>query len=368
MPGYETDDTNSECEESENKSNDGDDDLLDDAFHTGNDAEDENVRDDANFSDHVITQIVDERQEGSEQPRIQSTVDGSASEIIPHPTRKRNRQLGKTKAADSNQPVVDPPKRRGPNINRSATKTLENLPEGSKISLTMSTGTKVFVGPSASQFATECGIVMRNVKFNLLRTDRRFMEYVNEQLRIRWKRTRGNLSEHWKNNGGKMNPQFARSQMKPNCRSQEDWNHMCDYWELESTRRQNSPDSSRFSRTQATIQVSAESASEFGELVADPVTKELLHYTEKPETFIGPNVSISANVRVGACVTLMHCIILDDSEIQGEGDYKTKLGITILVYVSLSHAPHIGCDMAPLLILRKHMKSSCTSFLHDKDH
>lgn len=33
-------------------------------------------------------------------------------------------------------------------------------------------------------------------------------------------------------------------------------------------------------------QVSAESASEFGELVADPDTKELLHYTEKPETFV----------------------------------------------------------------------------------
>ncbi|KAI3776063.1 hypothetical protein L1987_45823 [Smallanthus sonchifolius] len=63
--------------------------------------------------------------------------------------------------ADSDQPVVDPPKRRGPNINRSATKTLENLPKGSKISLTIATGTKVFVGPSL--FATKCGIVMHNV-------------------------------------------------------------------------------------------------------------------------------------------------------------------------------------------------------------
>ncbi|XP_009777433.1 uncharacterized protein [Nicotiana sylvestris] len=32
--------------------------------------------------------------------------------------------------------------------------------------------------------------------------------------------------------------------------------------------------------------VSAESAYQFGELVADPVTNELLHYTEKPETFV----------------------------------------------------------------------------------
>ena len=34
------------------------------------------------------------------------------------------------------------------------------------------------------------------------------------------------------------------------------------------------------------VQVSAESASQFGELVADPTTNELLHYTEKPETFV----------------------------------------------------------------------------------
>ncbi|KAG9153470.1 hypothetical protein Leryth_018736 [Lithospermum erythrorhizon] len=34
------------------------------------------------------------------------------------------------------------------------------------------------------------------------------------------------------------------------------------------------------------IKVSAESANKFGELVADPTTKELLHYTEKPETFV----------------------------------------------------------------------------------
>ncbi|KAJ4974167.1 hypothetical protein NE237_007341 [Protea cynaroides] len=34
------------------------------------------------------------------------------------------------------------------------------------------------------------------------------------------------------------------------------------------------------------IKVSAESANQFGELVADPITNELLHYTEKPETFV----------------------------------------------------------------------------------
>ncbi|XP_060959017.1 uncharacterized protein LOC133030348 [Cannabis sativa] len=38
--------------------------------------------------------------------------------------------------------------------------------------------------------------------------------------------------------------------------------------------------------TMLVIKVSAESAHQFGELVADPITNELLHYTEKPETFV----------------------------------------------------------------------------------
>ncbi|XP_014496982.1 mannose-1-phosphate guanyltransferase alpha-B [Vigna radiata var. radiata] len=39
------------------------------------------------------------------------------------------------------------------------------------------------------------------------------------------------------------------------------------------------------------VKVSAESASEFGELVADPTTNELLHYTEKPETFVSDRIN-----------------------------------------------------------------------------
>ncbi|XP_004489346.1 uncharacterized protein [Cicer arietinum] len=38
--------------------------------------------------------------------------------------------------------------------------------------------------------------------------------------------------------------------------------------------------------TMLVIKVSAEFANQFGELVADPDTHELLHYTEKPETFV----------------------------------------------------------------------------------
>ncbi|CAA3004179.1 mannose-1-phosphate guanyltransferase alpha [Olea europaea subsp. europaea] len=39
------------------------------------------------------------------------------------------------------------------------------------------------------------------------------------------------------------------------------------------------------------IKVSPESAYQFGELVADPVTNELLHYAEKPETFVSDRIN-----------------------------------------------------------------------------
>ncbi|KAL8238585.1 hypothetical protein R6Q59_015152 [Mikania micrantha] len=167
----------------------------------------------------VTTRRSDEQD--SRQPRIQSAANGSSSEVIPHPTRKRNRRLTDNEA----------------------------------------TG---FIGNSATRFATECGIIIRNYcpmnfptwdsipndvknmlyeqlqgRFNLLRSDRVFMEHVNARLHAQWKSTQGTLSEYWKMNGGKTNPQLARSKMKPNCRSQEDWNHLCDYWELEKTRKYN---------------------------------------------------------------------------------------------------------------------------------
>lgn len=44
------------------------------------------------------------------------------------------------------------------------------------------------------------------------------------------------------------------------------------------------------------LQVSAESASQFGELVADPITNELLHYTEKPETFVSDRINCGAYI------------------------------------------------------------------------
>ncbi|KAL7098613.1 hypothetical protein ACP275_09G028600 [Erythranthe tilingii] len=42
--------------------------------------------------------------------------------------------------------------------------------------------------------------------------------------------------------------------------------------------------------------VSPELASQFGELVADPVTNELLHYTEKPETFVSDRINCGVYV------------------------------------------------------------------------
>lgn len=48
--------------------------------------------------------------------------------------------------------------------------------------------------------------------------------------------------------------------------------------------------------TMLVIKVSAESANQFGELVADPVTKELLHYTEKPETFVSDLINCGVYV------------------------------------------------------------------------
>ncbi|KAH0973010.1 hypothetical protein GBA52_025166 [Prunus armeniaca] len=48
--------------------------------------------------------------------------------------------------------------------------------------------------------------------------------------------------------------------------------------------------------TMLVIKVSAESANQFGELVADPTTKELLHYTEKPETFVSDLINCGVYV------------------------------------------------------------------------
>ncbi|KAL8048746.1 hypothetical protein ABFX02_07G087100 [Erythranthe guttata] len=51
--------------------------------------------------------------------------------------------------------------------------------------------------------------------------------------------------------------------------------------------------------------VSPELASQFGELVADPVTNELLHYTEKPETFVSDRINCGVYVFTPEIFTAM---------------------------------------------------------------
>ncbi|MFS7966175.1 putative transposase, Ptta/En/Spm, plant [Helianthus anomalus] len=120
-----------------------------------------------------------------------------------------------------------------------------------------------FVGTSATDFATECGITMHNFcpmnyhtwelvpedaktlmseklevswKIRVIANKYNFYGVCECSTHAQWKRTRGKWSEHWKKNGGKTNPQLARSKRKFDCPIQE-WNHLCDYWELEKTKK-----------------------------------------------------------------------------------------------------------------------------------
>ncbi|KAI3844100.1 hypothetical protein MKX03_027717 [Papaver bracteatum] len=58
------------------------------------------------------------------------------------------------------------------------------------------------------------------------------------------------------------------------------------------------------------IKVSAESANLFGELVADPITKELLHYTEKPETFVSNEINCGVYVFTPHVFTVIEDVIM----------------------------------------------------------
>ena len=70
-------------------------------------------------------------------------------------------------------------------------------------------------------------------KFEIPHADIVLMECVDEQMQRQWKRTWNNLKDFWKKNGGMTDPQLTRSKMKPDCRSKEDWSHLCDYWETD---------------------------------------------------------------------------------------------------------------------------------------
>ena len=59
---------------------------------------------------------------------------------------------------------------------------------------------------------------------------------VDRQFQRQWKRTRNVLKQYWLDNGGLTNPVAAKSKVDPNCRSPEDWEHMCTYWETEKAK------------------------------------------------------------------------------------------------------------------------------------
>ncbi|KAJ0448352.1 hypothetical protein HanPSC8_Chr17g0781791 [Helianthus annuus] len=109
-------------------------------------------------------------EEDSRAPTNPMVAEGSASARVPRKNRRR-----KSKDITTIEPYVDqhveqsaeeyanPPKRRGPSINHNVTRYLQNMPEGFKITLTLDKATKAFVGTSATDFATELGIIVRDV-------------------------------------------------------------------------------------------------------------------------------------------------------------------------------------------------------------
>lgn len=62
------------------------------------------------------------------------------------------------------------------------------------------------------------------------------------------------------------------------------------------------------------IKVSAELADQFGELVSDPVTNELLHYTEKPETFVSDLINCGVYIFTPDIFTAIHDVIIQRNE------------------------------------------------------
>lgn len=67
------------------------------------------------------------------------------------------------------------------------------------------------------------------------------------------------------------------------------------------------------------IKVSAETANQFGELVADPITKELLHYTEKPETFVSDLINCGVYIFTPDIFTAIHDVSTHREELANLG-------------------------------------------------
>ncbi|KAL4567644.1 hypothetical protein LXL04_023233 [Taraxacum kok-saghyz] len=218
-------------------------------------------------------------------PRSNSTTQAGDEEIVPNTTA--NSSPTATKGSGSREdtqptssllvvegnvsntmhsmPSQRQRRKRGPNINKKATQVLDNLKEihsAARLTLTRDIYTMKFVGDSATYFATEVGIVIRKycplefhtwekvpnenkedmmdrlrVKFQIPHEDKALVKCVEMHLQRQWKRTRSTLKAYWVKNGGIADPSLAKSKMDPNCRSKEDWEHMCKYWETDKAQK-----------------------------------------------------------------------------------------------------------------------------------
>ncbi|KAF3796519.1 Mannose-1-phosphate guanyltransferase alpha [Nymphaea thermarum] len=75
-------------------------------------------------------------------------------------------------------------------------------------------------------------------------------------------------------------------------------------------------------------QVSSESANQFGELVADPLTNELLHYTEKPETFVSDLINCGVYIFTPEVFTAIQNVANVRRE-RGWSNLKRKLSCNV---------------------------------------
>lgn len=75
------------------------------------------------------------------------------------------------------------------------------------------------------------------------------------------------------------------------------------------------------------INVSTESASQFGELVADPTSKEVLHYTEKPETFVSNLINCGVYVftpKIFSVIQEVYLLREDKAYIRHASSYESQ--------------------------------------------
>nr|VDD64476.1 unnamed protein product [Brassica oleracea] len=91
------------------------------------------------------------------------------------------------------------------------------------------------------------------------------------------------------------------------------------------------------------IKVSPELASQFGELVADPVTNELLHYTEKPETFVSDRINCGVYVFTPDIFTAIRDVSSQtkDTGNSGNKDLTTKCVFSLLSLLHLQSPSHV---------------------------